>query len=517
MEGQVTSYNSGTGALVVNVDAINGSGTIASWNIMIAGSIGTTGSVNLDNYLRINATHEQSDIALRLNGDGSVLEMYDGKENVIIESLPRIPSLKQVLNNRVGAAITLTQRIHTIIQGQSNSNGTGYGSNINGGPTLLTTTAFYPTKILSFTNGLRPDSIPTDFDGEESLIENNWPGIAYNIVSGETLASGTLSRFLEKGIEDGNWSIDTAPVQFASCPGQAAAPISVSLVGGGSYNRAITHVQKAKLLANTAGQTYSCTDIVVFQGEADAFLDNTTRSAYLTKFQQLHTDHITGIKAQTGQTFDPFCFFVQVQYYVRATNHPGAIALAQYDMHDGETRFCIGPVYPYEHWDEAHPVPLGRRLLGEIAGRARKTVLVDNKSWTGLRPKQAWSRGAEVYVRFHVPQGPLVLDTDFVPKTQDFGFKIADGGSVKTITDVRVVASDVVKITCSTAITGNETVRYALDYIHANFAVTPNKSASGNLRDSENSRVTVGSTDYYAWNWCVSFDIPINKLNPAVT
>ena len=35
MDGQVTSYNSGTGALVVNVTAIGGTGTLAVWTISI--------------------------------------------------------------------------------------------------------------------------------------------------------------------------------------------------------------------------------------------------------------------------------------------------------------------------------------------------------------------------------------------------------------------------------------------------------------------------------------------------
>ena len=41
MWGTVTSYNSGTGALVVDVDVTTGAGTIAAWNISISGAQGT--------------------------------------------------------------------------------------------------------------------------------------------------------------------------------------------------------------------------------------------------------------------------------------------------------------------------------------------------------------------------------------------------------------------------------------------------------------------------------------------
>lgn len=46
MAGQVTAYNSGTGALTVDVTATNGSGTYTDWVITIGGAKGTTGSIN---------------------------------------------------------------------------------------------------------------------------------------------------------------------------------------------------------------------------------------------------------------------------------------------------------------------------------------------------------------------------------------------------------------------------------------------------------------------------------------
>ena len=46
MAGQVTAYNSGTGALTVDVSATNGSGTYTDWVITIGGANGTTGSIN---------------------------------------------------------------------------------------------------------------------------------------------------------------------------------------------------------------------------------------------------------------------------------------------------------------------------------------------------------------------------------------------------------------------------------------------------------------------------------------
>lgn len=50
MTGQVTSYNSGTGALVVNATAIGGSGTVAAWTISVA-SIVAGGGVSPDSIV----------------------------------------------------------------------------------------------------------------------------------------------------------------------------------------------------------------------------------------------------------------------------------------------------------------------------------------------------------------------------------------------------------------------------------------------------------------------------------
>lgn len=44
MHGQVTSYNAGTGALVVNVLDTGGSGTLSDWLVTVAGTQGPTGS-----------------------------------------------------------------------------------------------------------------------------------------------------------------------------------------------------------------------------------------------------------------------------------------------------------------------------------------------------------------------------------------------------------------------------------------------------------------------------------------
>ncbi|MBP1064848.1 hypothetical protein JOE51_006315 [Bradyrhizobium japonicum] len=56
MHGSITSYNSGTGALVVNVLDIGGSGTFADWNIAISGSQGPIGQTGPSGAVGVSGT-----------------------------------------------------------------------------------------------------------------------------------------------------------------------------------------------------------------------------------------------------------------------------------------------------------------------------------------------------------------------------------------------------------------------------------------------------------------------------
>lgn len=64
MTGDVTSYNSGTGALVVNVTAVAGSGTLASWTISLAAvGANSAGTISFTPTGNISSTNVQSAIA----------------------------------------------------------------------------------------------------------------------------------------------------------------------------------------------------------------------------------------------------------------------------------------------------------------------------------------------------------------------------------------------------------------------------------------------------------------------
>ncbi len=69
MAGQVTAYNSGTGALTVDVQATNGSGTYTDWVITIGGARGETGSV-----IDITTTSKSGSYTAVSGDKGTILE-----------------------------------------------------------------------------------------------------------------------------------------------------------------------------------------------------------------------------------------------------------------------------------------------------------------------------------------------------------------------------------------------------------------------------------------------------------
>lgn len=77
MGGTVTSYDSGTGALVVNVTATNGSGTLTAWTVILNGGLATSTELALRALLGGSATQSFACSAL---GIGTTAAAYYGAQ-----------------------------------------------------------------------------------------------------------------------------------------------------------------------------------------------------------------------------------------------------------------------------------------------------------------------------------------------------------------------------------------------------------------------------------------------------
>ncbi len=445
---------------------------------------------------------------------GQVAEAYDEHEHVVIGGLPRIPHVPQVAAARAGSAFVPTQWNGFITWLQSNGAGVGYTS-------VVSATGFYPSNAITFTNGPRADDTASAFNGTAALFETTANGSQQGTPTsnaGESPTTGIAFRWLEDGIRAGNWSLSSAPILFGSAAGVGGSGVDAFKASGTFWSRFQNNVTNQKARATAASKTFSIPLVVLIGSETDAETDTKSRATITSDWGTVYTDTNTYVKAQTGQSSDIVAIAMQTSYGVRRPNQPGAVALGIYDWQNSDTKVIAGPMYPYDWTDQYHPTAIGRRLIGEKIGQVAKQVISDHKQWTGLRPRQAWVKGAEIYIRFYVPYPPMTLDDWGVRKVTDYGFKVTDGGGTKTITDIRAVSADVLKITVSAACSGTTTIRYALDYLYANNPVfDPTYGAAGNLRDSDPARLSYGGKDYPMFNWAQHFSITGDLLQTTVS
>src|SRR5690606_11771761 len=95
----------------------------------------------------------------------------------------------------------------------------------------------------------------------------------------------------------------------------------------------------------------------------------------------------------------------------------------------------------------------GERWLGEQFGKVMRKVIIEGNDWKPLQPLKAWTdrNDNSVYVRFIVPEPPLVIDTTFLPKqNRGLGFTIYDGqNKTYEIQAVAVAGNDLLKFSMS--------------------------------------------------------------------
>ena len=99
--------------------------------------------------------------------------------------------------------------------------------------------------------------------------------------------------------------------------------------------------------------------------------------------------------------------------------------------------------------------------MGAQFAKVIKRVLVDGEKWQPLRPLKAWT-GADrktVYVQYHVPRKPIVVDRSFLPETPGAGLFIRGGPAVLSTT---VHSSDTLALRLAYALSAAGS--FALEY-----------------------------------------------------
>jgi len=116
MQGQITAYNSSTGAMTVNVTSVGGTGTFAAWTISLGtsgGSVLTTGDQTMNGALGIGgAPVAGSNLALSKTITGAAIARSITNTGVIQSGVTSFAVIYQSNPSTVAAAFTLTNLAH---------------------------------------------------------------------------------------------------------------------------------------------------------------------------------------------------------------------------------------------------------------------------------------------------------------------------------------------------------------------------------------------------------------------
>lgn len=230
--------------------------------------------------------------------------------------------------------------------------------------------------------------------------------------------------------------------------------------GGGIYKTAIDDVKRAKAIANSKKLSYSVFAITWMQGESNTtgFINRWTdrvgndsmMKTYIKDLMRLRRDIQSDVTKITKQK-NRIPFFT----YQTFGTTIGTAQLMACDMDTG--MYMVGPTYMMpngensriwhteEHGDGIHLTADGERWLGEMFGKVMRKVVFEKQKWQPLRPLKSWASKDKkhIFIQFHVPSPPLVLDTNFLPKQgQGCGFEVYDSKRVYQISSIKIIPND---------------------------------------------------------------------------
>ena len=319
--------------------------------------------------------------------------------------------------------------------------------------------------------------------------------------------------------EDGLTVNDLSYQLLGTAPGMGSKYLNQLSKGTDYYTRLINQVQQAHDIATAIGKRLVVQAFSWAQGTMTADT-GTVEKTYAANLEKLRLDIDTDVKAITGQTQDVKCITWQSFIYNGLPN-----AKQAYDQFVGAADtypniICSGATYHLdtkgpnaEGVGNLHFVSESQDWLGAYFGVAYKRTIIDGEKFEPLKPTKASHSGKILYVKFNVPQRPLVFDTERLTEAPNKGFKLyTEGKEEKTITEVAVISPDTVKIVCADDVLISDRLTYGKITDDAFQWASDNH---GNLRDSQGDHIQYESgagTMLPLHNWCVIFDKTIEEL-----
>jgi len=265
------------------------------------------------------------------------------------------------------------------------------------------------------------------------------------------------------------------------------------------YANGMTEVTRGHAIALSLGMTYEVPVICIDHGEADQD-GNISAADYAARMQNLITDYSADIITITGQARPPVLIQSQCSSHTIVHETVPTVALGQLDVALSDPRiFLACPKYFMEYAEDGiHLTQMGSLRLGDYHAKCLEWVLLggaDPATMPLLYPLSAVQSAGEIRITFHVPAGPLVLDTTRILDPGNYGFELAGA----TITGVTIDGNDVVISKTGTATEW----RYAYTGV-LNAKAGPRTGARGCLRDSD-PRLSRYFFSEPLYNWCVHY------------
>ncbi|HIH4132652.1 hypothetical protein [Klebsiella pneumoniae] len=382
----------------------------------------------------------------------------------------------------------------------------GYGQSLSIGATATTIiSSSQPYSNITFSTG--PRAANNDVSSQKPLVEDNTsPAPDGGTNRGETFCSGMANYALTLAAID-NGIIPSTHVIFASTAGKGGTKLANLIKGTAWYNdHFLLHVTGQYALNHDSAVHI----IPIAQGETD--LDQsppTTAAVWRAMAEQFQVDAESDIKAVNGQTSPVFVQFSQCSY--KAALSPN-ICLSQLDLVQKNKKFRLAtPQYHLPRAsDGTHLTNVGYKWDGAYRGRDYKELMFDGIESQYINPVSATLRGKTLTLKFdRIRVLPLRLDKENLAATTDYGFRVNDSNGKVNITSSRSV-DDTVVMELVTIPVGNTVVRYALDYLGEGLNII--NGASGNLRDSDTSFITINNVNYPMFQIAPHFELPVIKV-----
>tara|TARA_Y100000782_G_C10188188_1_gene268205 strand:- start:1769 stop:3676 length:1908 start_codon:yes stop_codon:yes gene_type:complete len=301
--------------------------------------------------------------------------------------------------------------------------------------------------------------------------------------------------------------------KFVYAPhGRGGQKISKLEYGTEPFENGLTMLRAAERLAAQSGESFNVPFITWIHGESNA---NSNLQDYKQKLSKLYNAYNNKIQTTTSKTRNPILFMDQtgVSY-----GHDIAISLWEF-ANDHEAASLVMPKYflnrnYFNRPDErTHLNTKGYILQGEYFAKAIFSTFESNKKWKPLQPESLEIANNKAFVKLHVPEGSLTIDTQTLPEAPGYGLKYISPNNIEYIPQVSIQGDTLILEFNTTLEVGGEIDSgFTLDdrYNTAN-----QKTPVTNIRDTSTLISSVDQQPLH--NWLVQFSIEITPQTPGMS